>query len=103
MPILAKLLLGFLSVAVVTGLLGLQAYHGITGLGRLAMETYDKPLMAINFARAAETDFTKLHHQNPAFGLYLLRLVATRLLEGVETRPEAYRRISPLERKRRGD
>ena len=58
MPILVKLLLGFLSVTVVTGMLGFQAYVGMTGIGQLAMETYDKPLMAINFARAAETGFT---------------------------------------------
>ncbi len=48
-----------------------------------------------------ESDFMRLHHQNPAFGLFVLRLVASRLLDGVEQNPDAYRRISPLERKRR--
>ena len=47
-----------------------------------------------------ETDLVALHHQNPAFGLFLLQLVATRLLDGVENHPEAYRRISALARKR---
>ena len=43
----------------------------------------------------------QLHAQNPAFGLFVLRLVASRLLDGVETNPEAYKPISPMERKRR--
>lgn len=48
-----------------------------------------------------ETDFVNLYNQNPAFGLYMLRLVATRLLDGIGAHPDAYRRISALERKRR--
>ncbi|MEM0945903.1 MAG: cyclic nucleotide-binding domain-containing protein [Pseudomonadota bacterium] len=48
-----------------------------------------------------ESDFMKLHAQNPAFGLFVLRLVASRLLDGVENNPDAYKPISPLERKRR--
>ena len=48
-----------------------------------------------------ETDFAKVHFQNPAIGLHFLHLVATRLLEGVESNPDAYRPISQLERKRR--
>lgn len=60
MPILLKLLLGFLSVTLFTGMLGVLAYRSISEIGALAMATYDKPLMAINFARAAETEFHKI-------------------------------------------
>ena len=38
-----------------------------------------------------EDDFARLHYQNPAFGIYILRLVASRLLEGINDNPEAYR------------
>ncbi|MDU8945374.1 cyclic nucleotide-binding domain-containing protein [Ovoidimarina sediminis] len=49
-----------------------------------------------------EQDFARLHHQNPAFGIYILRLVASRLLEGISEHPEAYRPLTVLQRKRRG-
>ena len=66
MPIIAKLLLGLLSLAAVTGGLGIFAYSSISTVGAIAMDTYDKPLMAINFARASATDFAKIelatHH-----------------------------------------
>ncbi|MEM9343778.1 MAG: cyclic nucleotide-binding domain-containing protein [Pseudomonadota bacterium] len=48
-----------------------------------------------------EGDFMRLQHQNPAFGLYIMRLLASRLLEGMDMHPDAYRPYTPLERKRR--
>lgn len=46
-----------------------------------------------------EDDFLKIHHLNPAFGIYILRMVASRLLAGVESKPEAYRRLPDTEAK----
>ena len=60
MPIRLKLLLGFLAVTVMSGFLGAFGVHSVGVMGALAIETYDRPLMAINFARAAETDFVRI-------------------------------------------
>mgnify|MGYP001796814315 CR=1 FL=1 len=48
-----------------------------------------------------ESDYMRLHEQNPAFALYIMRLLASRLLEGMDMHPDAYRPYTPLERKRR--
>ena len=37
-----------------------------------------------------ERDFLTLYYQNPAFGLYIVRLIAKRLMEGVAKHPYAY-------------
>ena len=37
-----------------------------------------------------ESDFIALHYQDPGFGVYLTRLIASRLLEGMSSRPGAY-------------
>lgn len=47
-----------------------------------------------------EEDFTRLHYQNPAFGIYMLRLVASRLIAGISEHPDAYRPLTVIERKR---
>ncbi len=60
MPIRLKLLLGFLVVTAMAGFLGAFGVYSVGVMGALAIETYDRPLMAINYARAAETDFTRL-------------------------------------------
>ena len=60
MSIRLKLLIGFLLCTTVTAALGGYAVVTISSLGNLTMEVYDKPLMAINYARAAETNFTSL-------------------------------------------
>lgn len=63
MSILTKLLIGFLSLLLVAGGFGAYGYYAITNLGGIAIDTYDKPLMAINFARAAATDFARIEHE----------------------------------------
>ena len=60
MSIRIKLLIGFLLCTAVTAALGGYAVVTISSLGNLTMEVYDKPLMAINYARAAETNFASL-------------------------------------------
>lgn len=37
-----------------------------------------------------ETAFMKVYQQHPEFGFYVIRLMAQRLLEGAQTRPEVY-------------
>jgi methyl-accepting chemotaxis protein len=57
MAIFHKLLLAFALIAAVFSALGAYGYWNIESTGRLAIEIYDKPLMAINFARAAQNGF----------------------------------------------
>lgn len=47
--------------------------------------------------RIAELDektFMRLYYQNPAFGVHVVRLIARRLIDGMATRPEAYRPVA---------
>lgn len=45
----------------------------------------DCRILAIDEAR-----FLALYHQNPAFGFAIVQLIANRLMDGIETRPDAY-------------
>jgi methyl-accepting chemotaxis protein len=58
MSLRSKLLLGFLSVVLLATVAGANSIYSVSRLGELAIDMYDKPLMAINFARAAQTDFS---------------------------------------------
>ena len=49
----AKLFFGFLSMAAIIALLGGYAFISTTGATQVVKDTYDRPLMAINFARSA--------------------------------------------------
>lgn len=40
--------------------------------------------------RVNEASFMRLYYQNPAFGVYIVRLISRRLLEGMERNPAAY-------------
>lgn len=55
-----KILLAFCALATITGLLGLYAVNSVADSGRLVVETYDKPLMAISYARLALSKFTEM-------------------------------------------
>jgi methyl-accepting chemotaxis protein len=57
MSLRSKLLLGFLSMVILATLAGASSIYSVSRLGQLAIDMYDKPLMAINFARAAKADF----------------------------------------------
>jgi methyl-accepting chemotaxis protein len=59
MSLRSKLLLGFLSVVLLATVAGANSIYSVSRLGELAVDMYDKPLMAINFARAAQTDFLR--------------------------------------------
>ncbi|MDE2166730.1 MAG: MCP four helix bundle domain-containing protein [Alphaproteobacteria bacterium] len=55
-----KILLAFFALAALTGMLGFYAVNNVVGAGRLVVETYDKPLMSISYARLALSNFTAL-------------------------------------------
>lgn len=55
-----KILFAFCALAAITGLLGLYAVNSVADSGRLVVETYDKPLMAISYARLALSKFTEM-------------------------------------------
>lgn len=44
------------------------------------------------------SDFMRLYHQNPAFSIYIMRLVTERLMEGISQNPDAYRPVGRSER-----
>lgn len=50
-----------------------------------------------------ESDFARLQDRHPGLGVHVLRLVVSRLLDGLANHPDAYRPYSRVERKRRGD
>lgn len=57
MSIRAKFLVALIVAVVITGILASTTLVSTWMLGGLAQSMYDKPLQAINFARAAQTDF----------------------------------------------
>jgi diguanylate cyclase (GGDEF)-like protein/PAS domain S-box-containing protein len=55
-----RILVAFLIMSLITAALGYYATLGIRDDGVLVRKTYDQSLMAINYARAAATDFTAM-------------------------------------------
>ena len=58
-----RLLLAFFGMSAITAALGVWGVVEVTHLGRVEAETYDRPLMAINYARAAGTVFEQLANE----------------------------------------
>lgn len=56
----AKIFGAFAAMSAVIGLMGLAGYGVLSAAGDIAVTTFDGPLMAINYARAAQTDFTEM-------------------------------------------
>src|SRR5579864_6203500 len=56
-----KILLAFCMLAALTAFLGLYAINSVGESGRLVVETYDKPLMAISYARLALSNFMAMN------------------------------------------
>lgn len=56
----AKLFFVFLTMASLLALLGGYAFHAISTTGAVVEYTYDRPLMAINYARAAGQTFAQM-------------------------------------------
>jgi len=60
MRIAVKLFLGILWVVAVTGALGAYAVFSVAGMGRIAIDLYEKPLLAISLAKSAQTHFAQI-------------------------------------------
>lgn len=60
MSISVKLIGAFLAMTIITLGLGLYAVMSLSTLGGVAMDIYDKPLMATSYARAAALDVERL-------------------------------------------
>lgn len=60
LTIRGKIMLAFSVLAMITGALGLFSVNSVVESGRLVVRTYDKPLMAISYARLAQADFNAL-------------------------------------------
>ena len=58
-----KIFAGFLLTAMIIGVLGAYGYVVLSRAGDMVVHTYDGPLMAINFARAASTDFLEMRNE----------------------------------------
>src|ERR1700686_5686052 len=56
----AKIFGAFAVMSAIIGLTGLAGYGVLSAAGDIAMTTFDGPLMAISYARAAQTDFTEM-------------------------------------------
>ena len=56
----AKIFGAFAVMSAIIGLMGLAGYGVLSAAGNIAVTTFDGPLMAINYARAAQTDFTEM-------------------------------------------
>jgi signal transduction histidine kinase/HAMP domain-containing protein len=52
-----KIFGAFIAMGALIGLLGLAGYVVLASAGKMAVTTFDGPLMAINYARAAQSDF----------------------------------------------
>ncbi len=55
-----KILLAYLIIAAITGFVGIYAINSVSEAGRLVVQTYDKPLMSISYARLAASNFTSM-------------------------------------------
>ena len=73
MNIRGKILLAFCLLAALTAFLGFYAANSVNESGRLVVETYDKPLMAISYARLALSNFMAMNlalaQVNPSGGI----------------------------------
>src|ERR1700753_3315098 len=56
----ARIFGAFIAMSAIIAILGAAGYFILSAAGNMAVTTFDGPLMAINYARAAQTDFTDL-------------------------------------------
>ena len=58
----SRIFAAFVVMGVLTTGLGVYAYYSIWSAGRIVVDIYDRPLMAINFARSASVDFLQMNN-----------------------------------------
>jgi len=56
----AKIFGAFAVMSAIIGVTGLAGYGVLSAAGNIAVTTFDGPLMAINYARAAHNDFMEM-------------------------------------------
>ncbi len=102
MRIPLKIVVGFsvvITVAVATGLFSVRA---IDRTGQLAIAMYDGPLMGINFARMARTEFASLDHALQEASLHAGRPDQADQLKGLAEKFSAFRENIGVVRERMG-
>jgi two-component system cell cycle sensor histidine kinase PleC len=68
----AQIFIGFVAMSILTGALGGFAIYATSRAGHIVVDIYDRPLMAINFARSASSTFAQMEN-----GLLQARLGTT--------------------------
>src|ERR1700749_1551935 len=56
----ARIFGAFIAMSTIIAVMGLAGYAVLSAAGDIAVDTFDGPLMAINYARAAQTDFANM-------------------------------------------
>jgi signal transduction histidine kinase/HAMP domain-containing protein len=56
----SQLMLGFAAMVALIAIVGGYGLAGLQSAGKIVVDTYDRPLMAINFTRAASFDFAEM-------------------------------------------
>src|SRR5882724_10239205 len=56
----AKIFGAFVAMGLITGALGFYGLYVLAAAGGIVVDTYDRPLMAINFARSASLTFMQM-------------------------------------------
>ena len=56
----ARIFGAFIAMSAIIAVMGLAGYAVLSAAGDIAVNTFDGPLMAINYARAAQTDFANM-------------------------------------------
>ena len=56
----ARIFAAFIAMSAIIAVMGLAGYTVLSAAGDIAVNTFDGPLMAINYARAAQTDFANM-------------------------------------------
>lgn len=93
LSIRSKLLLTFLAFAIFVGAVGAYSLYKLQQTGALVVRTYNKPLMAINFARSAQLAFVSMDRS----------LGRTRARGGLSPPVERLRRFNELYKLMRDD
>ncbi len=58
----AQIFIGFVAMSILTGALGAFAIYATSRAGHIVVDIYDRPLMAINFARSASSTFAQMEN-----------------------------------------
>ncbi|MGB8274420.1 MAG: ATP-binding protein [Alphaproteobacteria bacterium] len=59
----AKIFGAFIAISLITALLGGYGFYVLSQAGNIVVDTYDRPLMAINYARSASLTFALMENQ----------------------------------------